>query len=127
MKPKTLKRRRRSASRVRMVRRFFRDIESGPNHQNGKEYHAAGIVLEKVADGCGSLKDMTVMYLNPFTGDVEYRWRSTNHTLVYECTEDDGPDWVLWETTRKKLEMLKRMADFTDPTEPTLEQVLAEG
>lgn len=97
--------------RKRAVRRFFRDIESGPNLEGEKEFHAAGIVIEKVANGCVSLKDMTVMYLHPFTGDVEYCWRSTRDTIVYECTENDGVDWLLWEQTRKALETLKRIQE----------------
>jgi hypothetical protein len=100
-----------AGSQKRVVRRFFRDIESGANMEDDKEYHAAGIVLEKVADGCVSLKDMTVMYLNPFTGYVEYCWRATKDVIVYECTEDDGVDWLMWERTKKALETLKRIQE----------------
>ncbi len=82
------------------VRRFFRDIDSAGNLEDGMEFHAAGVVTESAEDG------ITVMYLNPFTAKVEKRKRELEAVILYEFPQDDGVYWRLWEQTRAKLESL---------------------
>ena len=82
------------------VRRFFRDIDSAGNLEDGMEFHAAGIVIESGDEG------LTVLYLNPFTARVEKRKRDQDGVIIYEFPQDDGVYWRLWEQTRAKLEAL---------------------
>lgn len=82
------------------VRRFFRDIDSAGNLEDGMEFHAAGVVVEWTDE------EITVLYLNPFTAKVEKRKRELPAVILYEFPEDDGVYWRLWEQTRVKLESL---------------------
>lgn len=82
------------------VRRFFRDIDSAGNLEDGMEFHAAGVVTGPAEDG------IMVMYLNPFNAKVEKRKREPEAVILYEFPEDDGVYWRLWEQTRAKLEAL---------------------
>ncbi|MES2925077.1 MAG: hypothetical protein V4819_26215 [Verrucomicrobiota bacterium] len=89
------------------VRRFFRDIESAGNLEDGMEFHAAGIVIDTPTDRDASQAEITVLYLNPFNAKVERRARSLSAVILYEFPQDDGVYWRLWEQTRMKLESLR--------------------
>jgi hypothetical protein len=89
------------------VRRFFRDIDSAANLEDGMEFHAAGVVMETHSEGDVSAGEITVLYLNPFSAKVERRTRERTSVVLYEFPEDDGVYWRLWEQTRAKLESLK--------------------
>ncbi len=89
------------------VRRFFRDIESAGNHEDGMEFHASGIVIDTPADRDASQPEISVLYLNPFNAKVERRGRSLAAVILYEFAQDDGVYWRLWEQTRTKLESLR--------------------
>ncbi len=92
---------------VAPMRRFFRDIESAGNLEDGMEFHAAGIVIDTPADRDASGAELTVLYLNPFNAKVERRGRSLSAVILYEFPQDDGVYWRLWEQTRTKLESLR--------------------
>ncbi|MEO5712734.1 MAG: hypothetical protein ABIT37_04530 [Luteolibacter sp.] len=89
------------------VRRFFRDIESAGNHEDGMEFHAAGVVIESPSENDSSPPEITVLYLNPFNAKVERRGRTLSSVILYEFPQDDGVYWRLWEQTRAKLESLR--------------------
>jgi hypothetical protein len=94
------------------VRRFFRDIDSAGNLEDGMEFHAAGVVIDTPPPAGAALESeatdpqITVLYLNPFTAKVERRGCSLSSVILYEFPEDDGVYWRLWEQTRAKLERL---------------------
>jgi len=91
----------------KIIRRFFRDKESGPNLQDGVEFHPAGIVLEKCGDNTPSGKDLAVLFFDPFTATVECSWRSIDEVFVYDATEEHNTElWLSWEETKKSLEAL---------------------
>jgi len=89
------------------VRRFFRDIESAGNLEDGMEFHAAGVVIDTPADRDASQSEITVLYLNPFNAKVERRGRDLSAVILFEFPQDDGVYWRLWEQTRSKLESLR--------------------
>ncbi|WP_345714424.1 hypothetical protein [Luteolibacter yonseiensis] len=88
---------------VGSVRRFFRDVESAGNLEDGMEFHAAGVVIDFPEE---TDRKLSVLYLNPFTAKVELRQRDLSSVILYEFPEDDGVYWRLWEQTRNKLESL---------------------
>lgn len=71
------------------------------------EFHAAGVVIDSAVETDGSISEITVLYLNPFTAKVELRRRELSSVILYEFPEDDGVYWRLWEQTRAKLESLR--------------------
>lgn len=89
------------------LRRFFRDIESAGNLEDGMEFHAAGIVTGTVSGSEAPPSEITVLYVNPFTAKVEKRNRDLSAVHLYEFPQDDGVYWRLWEQTRAKLEQLR--------------------
>lgn len=89
------------------MRRFFRDIESAGNLEDGMEFHAAGVVISTTDDHEADPTRIIVLYVNPFTAKVEKRSRDISAVILYEFPEDDGVYWRLWEKTRAKLEMLR--------------------
>lgn len=66
---------------------FFRDLTSEGNLKNGREYHAAGIVVARYGTNSQSGKDVAVTYLNPFNCCIENAWRSDNEIEIYEVDE----------------------------------------
>ena len=92
---------------VAPVRRFFRDIESAGNLEDGMEFLAAGIVIATPPDRDAGPAEITVLYLNPFNAKVERRGRPLTAVILYEFPQDDGVYWRLWEQTRTKLESLR--------------------
>lgn len=86
------------------VRRFFRDVESAGNLEDGMEFHAAGVVIDSDEE---SYDQISVLYLNPFTAKVERRRRDLASVILYEFPQDDGVYWRLWEQTHSKLENLR--------------------
>lgn len=89
------------------MRRFFRDIESAANLEDGMEFHAAGVVIETPPASDAGEMEITVLYLNPFNAKVERRGRDLSSVILYEFPQDDGVYWRLWEQTREKLESLR--------------------
>jgi hypothetical protein len=89
------------------VRRFFRDIDSAGNLEDGLEFHAAGIVIDTPGESEASPSEITVLYLNPFNAKVERRGRSLASVVLYEFPQDEGVYWRLWEQTRIKLEAIR--------------------
>lgn len=92
---------------VAPVRRFFRDLESAGNMEDGMEFHAAGIVIDTPPDRDADPAEISVLYLNPFNAKVERRGRSLSAVILYEFPQDDGVYWRLWEQTRTTLESLR--------------------
>ncbi len=88
------------------MRRFFRDLESAGNLEDGMEFHAAGIVIGTQGREAEPA-ELTVLYLNPFNAKVERRGRALTAVVLYEFPQDDGVYWRLWEQTRIKLESLE--------------------
>lgn len=66
---------------------FFRDISSTENVADGREHHAAGLVLERANYNSLTRRDVTVMYLHPFRGTVQRKWRSDSAIEIYEAGE----------------------------------------
>ncbi len=89
------------------VRRFFRDIDSAGNFEDGMEFHAAGIVVSAPSGSEAGTATITVLYLNPFTAKVEKRSRDLSAVILYEFPQDDGVYWRLWDQTHTKLEKLR--------------------
>jgi hypothetical protein len=89
------------------VRRFFRDVDSAGNLEDGMEFHAAGVVINAHLENDADLSEVTVLYLNPFTAKVERSTRELSTVILYEFPQDDGVYWRLWEQTRAKLESLR--------------------
>ena len=71
------------------MRYFFRDLCDEENLSDGKSYHAAGIVECRYGDNGISGKDMSVVYIEPFTGNVVCGWRALNEVEMFEVTEDE--------------------------------------
>jgi hypothetical protein len=88
------------------MRRFFRDLESAGNLEDGMEFHAAGVVIDRAYDDEASTSGITVLYMNPYTTKVEKRSRDFSTVVLYNFTQDDRVYWWLWEQTRAKLEKL---------------------
>ncbi|MES2658011.1 MAG: hypothetical protein V4689_05305 [Verrucomicrobiota bacterium] len=88
------------------MRRFFRDIESAGNLEDGMEFHAAGVVIGTASDEDANPSEITVLYVNPYTAKVEKRSRDLSAVILYEFPQDDGVYWRLWDQTRAKLEKL---------------------
>ncbi len=92
---------------VAPVRRFFRDIDSAGNLEDGMEFHAAGIVIDTPPDREAGQAEISVLYLNPFNAKVERRGRQLSTVNIYQFPQDDGVYWRLWEQTRTTLESLR--------------------
>jgi len=69
---------------------FFRDLEHEGNLLDGKTYHAAGIaeLRSELGKPCPSGKDVSVVFLHPFTGQVYRAWRSFGEILLFESDND---------------------------------------
>jgi len=73
---------------------FFRDKDHCSNLENGMDFHAAGIVVDDVdptsiAHPTLSGKDVSVLFLHPFTGEVEHCWRAFEDIEMFLC-DDEG-------------------------------------
>ena len=79
---------------------FFRDLESGSNFDNGKEFHASGIVQERYNENSPSGKDLAVLYLDVFKSTVECAWRADNEIQLYEVSDYE------WKEASKILELI---------------------
>ena len=70
---------------------FFRDKEAGPNFENGMDFYAAGIVVDDVSPPFSPSpggKDVSVLYLHPFSGVVEHCWRAFGDIEMYPCDDE---------------------------------------
>ena len=69
---------------------FFRDLDNESSLQDGKTYHAAGIV-DKLFCELGkpnpSGKDVSVTFLEPFEGTITSEWRSLDEVELFEVKE----------------------------------------
>lgn len=68
---------------------FFRDRESSQNLCDGREFHAAGVVI-KAYPKCAIAKELAVVYWHPFECRLQHEWRSFCEVECY-----DIPDWML--------------------------------
>ena len=75
---------------------FFRDIDHQGNLKDGRTFHAAGLIFS-ISEPSNSGKDVSVYYLNPFTGVLEYQWRSIQEIEVFESEEYE------WDNMAKSL------------------------
>ena len=83
---------------------FFRDLDSGSNFCNGKEFHASGIV-EKMYGKTASGKDMIVSYIDIFNATKRSEWRSVGEVHLYEVSDYE------WGEANKLLELLNENAN----------------
>jgi len=71
---------------------FFRDLDHNGNFEDGKSYHAAGMVKEihcELSKPSESGKDLVVYFMHPFTQNIEYSWRSLNEVELFEVNQYD--------------------------------------
>src|SRR5574343_466526 len=85
-------------------RSFFRDKSNEGHFDEGRTFHAAGIIVGSYLPSNGSGKDYAVKYFHPFKGTVEYQWRSADEIEVFECKGED--DVFMYEDILKKLEII---------------------
>ena len=82
---------------------FFRNLTSERSLNEGREYHAAGIILSRHNTQSESLKDLCVMYLDPFSGHVERAWRADGEIEIYPVDE-----WE-WKSLKERYEAIERL------------------
>lgn len=86
---------------------FFRDRYNKGNTIDNKSYHAAGYV-EKVqcdincVEGNASGKDFAVVFINPFTGYIERRWRMYSDIIIMKADEVD------YKLLKERFEMIEK-------------------
>lgn len=68
---------------------FFRDKDNESNLLDDKTYHAAGIaeLYSKIGEPSKSGKDVCVTFLHPFSGSIDYTWRSFDEIELFEANE----------------------------------------
>lgn len=68
---------------------FFRDLDNQSNFSDGKTYHSSGIaeLYSKIGSPANSGKDVSVLYLDPFTGEVRYTWRAFHEIELFEAND----------------------------------------
>lgn len=76
---------------------FFRDLDHKENYNCGTSYHAAGYV-DKIysMEGQPSGKDVSVTYIEPFTGEVTSAWRAIHEVELFEV------DKWRWDNVNKE-------------------------
>ena len=79
---------------------FFRDLSCGPNLLLGRTFNAAGIVVERHGSRSGDGRDLTVMYINPFTAGLAYAWRRDNDVELFPVSYDE------WALTKRRYERM---------------------
>lgn len=82
-------------------KRFFRDKAGGNTDHLGMDFQAAGIISEIFPDNNPD-KYASVYYVHPYTGEVEYRWRSKGEIEIFEYTDNDV-QWYVWDDCRETL------------------------
>lgn len=80
---------------------YFRDKSSAENLENGREYHAAGLVAARHNTNCPSGKDLLVTFLDPFYGHVVTAWRGDAAVELYEVNEFE------WQALRDRYEAIE--------------------
>lgn len=71
---------------------FFRDIRHDDNVLDGKSFHAAGVVSKIYCDlntGNPSGKDLSVTYIEPFSGNVAHEWRALDEVELFEVEREE--------------------------------------
>lgn len=64
---------------------FFRDLDHKENFENDRSYHAAGYVNAIVSmDPLPSGKEVSVTFINPFTGEKCSEWRAVKEIELFE-------------------------------------------
>lgn len=79
---------------------FFRDLTSGANCHEGREHHAAGIILSRYDTNSASLKDLSVMFMDPFSGEIKTAWRADGEIEIYQVDE-----WE-WQSLKDRYEAI---------------------
>jgi len=70
---------------------FFRDKDAASNLENGMDFHAAGIIVDDIAEPfirSASGKDVAVKFLHPFTGTVECCWRAFDEIEIFPADDE---------------------------------------
>lgn len=73
---------------------FFRELSNQDNLENGKTFHAAGLVINfycQLESPNVSGKDMSVKYIHPYRGTLECVWMSVSEVELFEV------DFWEWE------------------------------
>ena len=71
-----------------MTKLAFRDLDNRSNIENGKSYHAAGIIVNITPQTTTSSENNTlVKYINPFDGLIETAWRTYTEIEVFNIPE----------------------------------------
>ncbi len=70
---------------------FFRDLDDKKNRDGDRTIHHAGIaeLFCNIGSPSESGKDVCVTYFNPFSGCVDYTWRSFDEIELFEVGEFD--------------------------------------
>ena len=80
---------------------FFRDLTSAGSLNEGREHHAAGIILARHGNNSESLKDLCVMFLDPFSGYVQRAWRTDGEIEIYAVDE------LEWKSLKERYEAIE--------------------
>lgn len=67
---------------------MFRDLDNEANLEDERTYHAAGLVQKIHTVDSKSGKDVSVIFLDPFTGCVIKTWRATKEIEIFEVDSD---------------------------------------
>jgi len=87
---------------------FFRDKDCAANLKDDRDYYAAGIITGRWATNSVSGKDLSVTYLDPFTGYVESRWRADGEIEIYPVDE-----WE-WKALKERYNAIEANSDYSD-------------
>lgn len=71
---------------------FFRDLDHEANLDDGRTYHAAGYVDKlfcELGNPNSSGKDVSVVFMDPFTGFECRQWRAINDVELFEVSKFD--------------------------------------
>lgn len=72
---------------------MFRDLDNQSNLENGKTFHAAGLVQKifNTKENSDKNKDVSIFFMNPFTGQIISAWRGHQEIEIFEC---DYFEWM---------------------------------
>ena len=69
---------------------LFRDKKHDDNYEDGRSYHAAGVVDKEFnkPEDTDNNKDLSVIHMNPFTHEVIRQWRAHFEVELFEVEYD---------------------------------------